>query len=148
MNIKYLRREFLRKIATLGGTMALSPFVAMSIEGINESNGQSQDSWLTPRINPAFRFHHLSDGSIELFTFQQPGSKISYQYGGLEASILLMIGDNKPLDTNLNELAAKYSLSGSECKAKICLAMEEFKKKGLIYYGDLMIVKKSEATNG
>jgi hypothetical protein len=144
MNSKYLRRGFLRKIAALAGTMVLSPFVARSIEGIYQSNGQLMDRKLTPRINPAFRFQYLNDGGIQLFTFQTPGSKISYQYNGLEADILLMIRENKPTDANLKELAGLYLLNDTECKIKISSAMSEFEKKGLIYYGDLMIARKTE----
>jgi hypothetical protein len=147
MNNNYYRREFLKKTSVIAATIALTPFVANSFAGTNSSKGDYTDGKLTPRINPAFRIQHFSDGSLELYTFQKPGSKIGYHYGGLEASILLLLAENKPIEANLKELAADYSLSDSACKTQIFSAMDEFKKKGLVYYGDLMIVKKTEVSH-
>ena len=147
MNANCHRREFLRKAAALAGTLVITPFLANSLAQTNPSKGESTDGKLIPRINPAFRINRLSDGSLEFFTFQKPGSKISYYYSGLEAGVLLLIANNKPINANLKEIANQYSLSDSICKIKIDTAMNEFKKKGLIYYGDLMIVKKTEVTH-
>jgi hypothetical protein len=144
MNINYLRREFLKKVSVFAGTMVLSPFLVRSLEVIDQTISEPHDEIPTPRINPAFRFQHLNDGSLELYTFRKPGSKLIYHFSGLEAAVLLLIGENKLPDANIIELADKYSLSYSECKTEILSAMDEFKKKGLIYYGEMMIARKTE----
>ena len=146
MKPNYHRREFLKKAVTAAVTIVLTPFVANSISRINQSKGESGNEKLIPHINPAFRIQRLNDESLELYTYQKVGSKISYYYSGFEAGVLLVILENKLPEENLKELATRYSLSDSICKTKIYSAMDEFKKKGLIYYGDLMMVKKNEVT--
>jgi hypothetical protein len=57
-----------------------------------------------------------------------------------------LILNNKTIQETLDSLASQYSLSGFVCKSKVDSAIDEFKQKGLIYFGDLMIVKKNEVT--
>jgi hypothetical protein len=146
MNTYYYRRDFLRKVAAIAGVLMFNPFSGNSTVGKNPVEHISTDGVLTPRINPAFRMNLFSDGTLELFTFQKPGSKISAHYSGIEAGILLLIAENKPINENLKALANQYSLSYSDCQNQTSLAMEDFKQKGLVYFGDLMLVKKSEVT--
>lgn len=141
-----MRRDFLRKVTAVAGVLIFNPFFGSSSDGTESNEHMSSNGRLTPRINPAFRMNLFSDRSVELFTYQKPGLKTSFHYSGLEAGLLLLITENKPIDENLKTLADQYSLSYSDCQIKTSLAIEEFKHKGHIYFGDLMIVKKSEVT--
>jgi hypothetical protein len=146
MNTYYLRREFLRKVSAIAGVLIFNPFSGSSFDWTESNKRMSANGRLTPRINPAFRMNLFRDRSVELFTYQKPGLKTSFHYSGLEACLLLLIAENKPIDENLKTLADQYSLSYSDCQTETSLAIEEFKHKGHIYFGDLMIVKKSEVT--
>lgn len=145
MNTHFARREFLKKATTLMGTLAIAPFILNSITGTISSKSTSKYQTKTPHINPAFRIQILKDGSMEIFTYQKPDSKISYYFHGIEEDILLLISEDKSLEANFSQLGIQYSLSETECKGKVELAMSEFEKKGLIYYGELMLVKKTSS---
>jgi hypothetical protein len=140
------RRDFIKRVATLAGAVLLTPIVSNTVVGFAPSPKEYQNGKPIPRINPAFRIQRLEDGTLELFTFKNSGTKISYSYNGFEASLLLLIVKNSPMEANLNQLASQYSLNGFACKLRVDAAIDEFRNKGLIYFGDLMIVKKTEVT--
>jgi hypothetical protein len=144
MNPRYLRREFLRKAAALGGALVFVPFAGKAGEVPGRTIDEPEVDKRPIRINPAFRINLFHDGSVELYTFQKPGSKVSYQFSGLEASLFLLLIGNKPLAFCIKDLAEKHSLGYSDCEAKLHTALDDFSRKGLIYYGDLMVVKKTE----
>jgi hypothetical protein len=144
MNTNHIRRDFLKKMAALAGVLVFAPSVTSSFAKNFQIRDKAPGEGKTPRINPAFRIKKLGEGSIELYTFQKPGSKLSYRYSGLEAGVLLMLMENKPLEENLDTLAAQFSLSTPVCKSMVNSSMAQFEKKGLIYYGELMLVKITE----
>jgi hypothetical protein len=144
MKRSYFRREFLKKISSIAGLYLLVPFISKSGNAISQTKGEQNGNGLPIRINPAFRINHKECGSVELYTFLKPGQKISYTFTGLNASVLILLAENKQVDSSLQELASKYSLDYTGCEEQIKLAIKDFDKKGLIYYGDLMLVKKTE----
>jgi hypothetical protein len=143
MESDYHRRTFFRKAANLVGGVLVAPYF-MNLDAQNDpSKRESIDSSLTPHINPAFRMYCYKDGSVKLYTFQKSAPNISHSYSGLEVSLLLLIAGNKQIKANWEKIANRHSLSFSACKNRIDNAMNEFKSKGLIYYGEPVLVKNT-----
>ena len=97
------RREFLKKVTILTGASLFAPFAVNLACGVDIKSREQTVEKQVPRINPAFRINKLEGGGIEVFTFSKPGSKISYKYEGLEAGMIMLIGENRSPEENLRE---------------------------------------------
>jgi hypothetical protein len=139
MNTQIQRREFLQKAALFAvGFFAFSETALAEVPGKNLKENQ------IPLLNPAFRMNSPNNGDLELYTFLADKSRMSYTFSGLDADILTEIANQVNPLTKIENLAEKHYLTGKECKRMITKSMKDFEKSGIIYYGELMLVKISE----
>jgi len=131
------RRDFLKKTTILG---------AATVTGIMWSNCSKNQPILERNwhLNAAFRIAPTNNNAIELFCYDGKGNKISHEFSGLEADILLAIHQKKPLNKQIFSLADKYTYSKKECRKKIITLLKEQEEAKIIYSGKKMLVLKSE----
>jgi len=133
------RREFLRKAAMLtAGAFAFSGTIrAGSLPDEEASKGN-------PLLNPAFRIRERDHGEIELYTYLEDKSKLSEIFAGFDADLIKSISDGKDLVKGNSMLAFRYNLSDEDCRNKTKELLNELEQSGIIYYGELMLVKIQE----
>jgi len=133
------RREFLRKAALFtAGVFAFSGTTcAGSLPGETTSTRN-------PLLNPAFRIKELNHGEIELYTYLKDKSKLSEIYAGFDAEVIKSISEGKELVQENSRMAFRYNLSDEDCTNRTKELLNELQQSGIIYYGDLMLVKIQE----
>jgi hypothetical protein len=133
------RREFLRKAAMLtAGSMVLAGTIhAGSLPEETSPTGK-------PMLNPAFRIRELSNGEIELYTHLKDKSKLSEIFAGFDADVIRSISEGKDLAMENSKLAFRYNMSEKKCRKKTDNLLNDLQKSGIIYYGELMLVKIQE----
>lgn len=144
MNTNHYRRTFLKKLArglftslfTFGMLKKAQPAGRFFINLMDDSD--------IPRINPAFKMNLLADGTVELYTFQPEENKVSYQFKELEADVILKLTEKADPFSVINEFSKKYQITEQDCKVKVQSIMGSLKEKGIIYYGEQMMVKIME----
>lgn len=145
MNAPISRRAFFRIAATLTGSVAVAGtgLAQFSTHRVNDPLPS-----LMIRLNPAFRIREISGMSVELFTHLPDGNRLTYHFVGFEADILRQL-DNGTMATDLRAfLSQRYDLPERSCETKLMKSLAEFETGKLVYYGDLMVVKKSETAGG
>jgi hypothetical protein len=133
------RREFLRKAAMLTAG-------AVVLAGTIHAGSLSEETYPSgnPLLNPAFRIRELSNGEIELYTFLKDKSKLSEIFAGFDADVIRSISEGKDLVKENSELAFRYNLTAKKCRKKTDNLLNDLQKSGIIYYGELMLVKIQE----
>ena len=134
------RREFFKKASLLAGALVATPFIVSSIGQTEPSKAEPADKGLTHSINPSYRMYCYKDGSVKLYPSNKSVSQGSHSYNGLEVGVLLLIAGNKPINSNLNNLAIRHSMSDLTCKNRTEKALNEFKTKGIISYHNSKLV--------
>lgn len=138
------RRKFLRLAATIVGTGALTGGGTMIYQMTRPPDQTLNTIW---RLNPAFRINEISVNKVELYTYLSNGKILKHTFKGLEADLLRYIKNEKELDTAIPALAQRHNLTESKCQKLIMQSVHEFLNANLIYTGDEMLVKISEAKN-
>ena len=133
------RREFLRKAAmfTAGAFAFSGTILAGSLPDENASTGN-------PLLNPAFRIREMDHGEIELYTNLKDKSKLSEIFAGFDADVIKNVSDGKEIVQENSILAFRYNLSDEDCKKRTKELLNELQQSGIIYYGELMLVKIQE----
>jgi hypothetical protein len=133
------RREFLRKAAmlTFGALAVTGAINAGSLLGEKAENGN-------PLLNPAFRIRELSNGEIELYTFLEDKSKLCEIYAGFDADVIKCIAESKDPAKENYRLAFRYNMTGEDCGNRTKELLNDLCHSGIVYYGELMLVKIAE----
>jgi len=100
-----------------------------------------------PRINAAYKMNVFTDGKVELYTHKSAGDKVTLTFQGLDAEILLKLSKKNDPKLCFDELGAKYNMGEDNYLAEVNSKMKSMEDKGIIYSGDLMLVKIVEAKN-
>jgi hypothetical protein len=140
MNKEMRRRDFLQKAALFtAGLFTLSEITLAN----NPASGLAYNQ--KPLLNPAFRMKALDNGELELYTHLNDRSKLSELFAGLDADIIReIVNGNNPLES-AEKLAFRHNLSGKECRKKTENLLGALHQSGIVYYGDMMLVKIQEA---
>ncbi len=138
------RRRFLTLVAKAFGIVSLS--------GGGVSGRHSSPPALTAdavvRLNPAFRLRCLSDGQIELFTHLADGSELIHTFTGLEADVLRRTEKGEPLCSLVDAVSSTSGVPSAACRTEVATLLEEYRRAGLVYTGDLMFVTVREIIHG
>jgi hypothetical protein len=129
------RREFLR--LSLAGATALSMF------GVPRINGWAADAGI-PRLNPGFGIREISENEIELYTNTGTGTILTHRFTGLEADIFRQIAKGISPESTIPSLCQKHAMQETECRRKVSASLDEFQKAKLVYYGESMMVFKTD----
>ena len=141
------RRAFLRNLSqgVLTGVFAFGYFKLGKSFGLIPAHGQVENE--IPRINPAFMVNVLNDGTVEMYTHKPGGEKVVYPFKGFEADIITNILQNRDPRLYTWELGSRYNLKEGDFISLVESTLKSMEQKGLIYYGDNMLVKVKEASN-
>ena len=100
-----------------------------------------------PRINAAYKMNVFTDGKVELYTHKSAGDKLTLTFDGLEADVLLKLSKKNDPKLCVEELGPKYNLGEVYYLAEVNSILKSMEDRGIIYSGDLMLVKIVEAKN-
>jgi hypothetical protein len=100
------------------------------------------------RLNPAFRVRCLADDRIELFTHLADGAELKHRFTGMEADVLRRTEIGEPLGSLVEAVSSNSGVPAAACRGKIASLLEEYRKAGLVYTGDLGIVTVREIVYG
>ena len=85
---------------------------------------------------------------MELFTHLPDGHRLAYHFVGFEADLLKQLEKGTTAADLGTSLSKRYGFRERSCETKLMKSLAEFETGKLVYYGDLMVVKKSETVGG
>lgn len=123
---------------------ALAPFFVGQVAAarVPEKSAQAFDA--VPHLNPGFRIREISGDAIALVTHLGDGRRLAHELSGLDADLMREIARDRPLGAVLDAVCRRRRLPPEKCRKQARVAMDDFKKRRWIYYGEKMTVKRVE----
>jgi hypothetical protein len=135
------RRTFMKRLAVAAFSTFLTVSFIKHSKAYDRIISEDPDEKQLPRINPAFQMNVYADGSVELYTFLKEGDKIRYKFEGLQGDILVKLLNEIHPEFCYQELGIKYKLDKETYISDVSTFLKILEDKGIVYYGDLMLVK-------